>query len=136
MLTVLLLAWLWAAAAPDREAAMTRARRSFELSRAGRLAEAESEMRAAINLAPQDPLLHSALGGLLSQQGKIAESFDSFIKAVELAPENTVLRYATGRGGFGVWRTTPPASVVTGPGWRSLKISPAGFRSRDLLKRC
>lgn len=76
----------------DDSAALRHARRSYELSQAGQLDQAAVEMKLAIDAAPQNPLFHSALGGILSRQSKLAESKLCFSKAVELDGANPAFR--------------------------------------------
>ncbi len=54
----------------------------------GRLAEAESAYRQAANLAPDDPLVHQALGNLYLFEHKAPQAETELLKALELAPGN------------------------------------------------
>ncbi len=80
--------------APGAEdpAARQHAYRSFELARAGDLKKAEQEMRAAIKVAPANPLYQSGLAGILLRQGRREESRDYFQKASQLDPGNAIFR--------------------------------------------
>lgn len=75
--------------APDP---MVLAREAYELARSGKNAEAEQKMRQAISGAPNNPLLHSALGGLLARMNRTAEARDEFAIAAKLAPDNSAVR--------------------------------------------
>lgn len=75
--------------APDP---MALAREAYELARGGRMAEAEGKLRAAIQAAPSNALLYSALGGLLSRMERPAEARQAFAEAVRLAPDNHAVR--------------------------------------------
>jgi len=67
--------------------------RGFALAQAGNLQAAESELREAVKLAPNDPQALAVLGIVLSQQGKIAEGTPLLERACTLAPRNTNTRY-------------------------------------------
>ena len=73
--------------------AMERARNSYALAQRGDLEAASEEMRAAIRLAPENPLYLSALGGIAARQGRADESKKCFERAVQLDPRNPVLRF-------------------------------------------
>jgi predicted Zn-dependent protease len=69
------------------------ARRSWEeattLGRQGRWGEAETRLRAAVRLDPENPTYHAALGTALLQQGRDSEAADALlagIRAREAAP--------------------------------------------------
>jgi tetratricopeptide (TPR) repeat protein len=85
-----LLAVMARAAEPPE--AMQHARASYELSKRGDLTGAAEEMRAAIHLAPENPMYLSALGGIASRQGKHDEARKCFERAVALDPKNPKLR--------------------------------------------
>lgn len=68
------------------------AREAYELARAAQLEQAEQKLRAAIQIAPDNPLLHSALGGILARLNRHAGSRDAFARALQLAPNNPALR--------------------------------------------
>ena len=61
--------------APDP---MALAREAYDLARSGKAQEAEQKMRQAIGAAPNNALLHSALGGLLARMNRTAEARDEF----------------------------------------------------------
>jgi Tfp pilus assembly protein PilF len=71
---------------PETPQAETHARQSYVLAQEGRLPEAETEMQEAIRIAPQNPLYHSALAGLLSKGGKLHDAKSEFEKALDLHP--------------------------------------------------
>ncbi|MCC6589413.1 MAG: tetratricopeptide repeat protein [Bryobacterales bacterium] len=75
--------------APDP---MALAREAYDLARSGKAQEAEQKMRQAIGAAPNNALLHSALGGLLARMNRTAEARDEFAVAVKLAPDNPAVR--------------------------------------------
>jgi tetratricopeptide (TPR) repeat protein len=52
----------------------------------GRLAEAESDYRQASTLAPDNPLVHQALGNLYLFEHKASQAETELMKALELAP--------------------------------------------------
>jgi tetratricopeptide (TPR) repeat protein len=80
------------AAAAEPPEAMRRARESYELSKRGDLAGAAEEMRAAVRLAPQNPLYLSALSGIASRQGKKQEARECLERAVELDSRDSTLQ--------------------------------------------
>lgn len=87
----LLLFIAFAAGEPaETSQAETHAHQSYTLAREGRLPEAESEMREAIRIAPQNPLYHSALAGLFSKGGKLNDAKSEFEKALDLNPVQAV----------------------------------------------
>jgi len=90
ILLSLLLPVLVLEAIPETSEADVHARQSYALAREGRLPEAENEMQEAIRLAPQNPLYHSALAGLLSKGGKLDDAKAEFEKALDLDPEPAV----------------------------------------------
>jgi len=55
---------------------------------AGKLDEAAGELQAAIALAPQQPLLHSYLGGLRLQAGRPTEAIAEFARELEIQPDH------------------------------------------------
>lgn len=75
--------------APDP---MALAREAYELARGGKMGEAEGKLREAIKGAPNNALLYSALGGLLSRMDRAAEARQAFAEAVKLAPDNHAVR--------------------------------------------
>jgi len=56
------------------------------------LKNAESELRRAVELSPNNPQYLTALGGVLGMQGELEESSSCFEKALKLDPENLVTR--------------------------------------------
>ena len=55
---------------------------------AGQLDEADRELQAAITLAPQQPLLHSYLGGLRLQAGRPTDAIAEFARELEIQPDH------------------------------------------------
>ena len=95
-LSLALLLGLSVSAPPAQVAEDPKARqhayRSFEFARSGDLKKAEQEMRAAIKVAPENPLYLSGLAGILLRQGRREESRDYFQKASQLDPGNAIFR--------------------------------------------
>ncbi len=69
--------------------AQTHARQSYDHLRQGQLAEAEREIRESIRLAPDNPLYHSALAGILHRSQRLEECAAEYSKAFEGLPENS-----------------------------------------------
>lgn len=67
-------------------------------------AEAEQQYRAALQLAPNRPDIHHALGLVLEATSRTDEARVHFTKASELAPEDEVLQLAA---------TSSPAPIVS-----------------------
>ena len=57
------------------------------LAKQGRLDEAEAELRRALELGPEEAILHQDLGNVYLAGGRFAEAVETFRKAVALAPE-------------------------------------------------
>src|SRR5258706_7379008 len=77
-----------AAEAPE---AMQHARKSYEFAQRGNLAQAAEEMRAAIRIAPENPLYYSALGGIAARQweaGELEASRENALRVIEAQPSN------------------------------------------------
>ncbi len=70
-------------ASPEDPEAVAHARKSYELSRQGKTAEAEQEIRESIRLAPENPLYHSALAGLVQKTGNLEEAKAEFEQALD-----------------------------------------------------
>jgi Tfp pilus assembly protein PilF len=77
------------AADPD---AQSHARLSYEYLRQGHLVEAEREIRESIRLAPEDPLYHSALAGILKRSDRKAECATEYAKALDALAEDSLQR--------------------------------------------
>src|SRR5439155_6464481 len=72
-----------AAEAPE---ALQHARKSYEFAQRGDLARAAEEMRAAIHIAPGNPLYYSALGGIAARQweaGQLEASRENILRVIE-----------------------------------------------------
>ena len=67
----------------------------ISLVKAGRLAEAENELRQAAHGAPGVALYRAQLGSILGLEGKWSEALASFQRAVELDPANINFRRET-----------------------------------------
>ena len=61
-------------------------RRGLDCLNAGRFAEAETDLKLAIRLAPRTALLHDHLGVAIAQQNRYREAAATFAVAVRLAP--------------------------------------------------
>jgi Flp pilus assembly protein TadD len=64
----------------------------LQLAQAGDLAKAETELRKALELSPNDPLFLAHLGGVLSMQQRLQDANVYFEKALKLDPDNLVIR--------------------------------------------
>ena len=81
-----------AAEAPE---ALQHARKSYEFAQRGDLARAAEEMRAAIRIAPGNPLYFSALGGIAARQweaGQLEASRENILRVIEAQPSNARAR--------------------------------------------
>ena len=58
------------------------------LTDAGRLAEAEAQLREGVSLAPNDPNARVRLGTVLAQQGRFDEALPQFERTVALRPDD------------------------------------------------
>jgi Tfp pilus assembly protein PilF len=72
--------------------AQSHARQSYEYVRQGQLTEAEREIRESIRLAPEDPLYHSALAGILHRSNRLEECAGEYSKALDTIPQNSAAR--------------------------------------------
>ena len=72
--------------------ARSHADRGLELAQSGDLASAESELRQAVKLEPNNPEFLSTLGTLLAMEKKLDESTAAFRKAAQLAPADFTSR--------------------------------------------
>jgi Flp pilus assembly protein TadD len=70
--------------------ALSHARQSYEFAQRGKTAEAEREIRGALQLEPGNALYHSALAGLLQKSDRLEESKSEFEKAIDLKPGDAV----------------------------------------------
>jgi predicted Zn-dependent protease len=70
----------------NEQEASNHARQSYNLTREGRVLEAEAEMRDAIRLSPDNPLYHSALAGLLIEDQKLVDAKAELETALRLTP--------------------------------------------------
>jgi len=96
MLLAFLLLWLQAVATPaSQSSALARQhlKHGHELSQKGDLKSAESELRQAVKLAPNDAVGLALLGMVLFRQEKLAEANGYFEKALELDPSDSGTRY-------------------------------------------
>lgn len=66
------------------------------LSRMGRLAEAESSYRRALELKPRDANTCNSLGTVLANLGRPAEAERSYREGIAVDPRNAMLRYNLG----------------------------------------
>src|SRR6516164_833635 len=74
---------------PDAQA---HADRGLQLAQEGNLAHAESELRRAVELAPQDPSYLTHLGTILAMERKLEESTECFAKALKADPGDLTAR--------------------------------------------
>jgi Flp pilus assembly protein TadD len=71
--------------------AMSRARKAYELVRAGQEEQAIAELTEAARIAPRNALYRSALGGIYERQGRMEPAILEFAEAVRLDPSNQKL---------------------------------------------
>ena len=64
----------------------------LQLARDGDLTRAETELRKAAELAPDEPLSWAHLGGILSMQRRLQDANVYFEKALRIDPNNSVIR--------------------------------------------
>lgn len=76
--------------------AQAHARQSYDHLRQGQLTEAEREIRESIRLAPDNPLYHSALAGILHRSQRFEECAVEYSKAFEALPDNSPGRQKIG----------------------------------------
>jgi len=72
-------------------AAREHAEKGVESARSGNLAQAESELRRAVELAPDDASYLTSLGGILGMEQKLTEANAYFERAVQRAPTDPVM---------------------------------------------
>jgi len=73
-------------------AAREHQKKGVDYARHGDWESAEAELRQAAKLAPNDPQILAALGGVLGTEHKLPEAATYLEKAVQLAPDNAVMR--------------------------------------------
>jgi Flp pilus assembly protein TadD len=66
--------------------------KAAEFAQRGDLKNAESELRKAVELSPDDPNLLTSLGGVLGMQGQLEQANVYLAQAVKLRPDEPVLR--------------------------------------------
>jgi len=66
--------------------------RAAEYAQRGELKSAESELRQALELSPNDPALLTSLGGILGMEGDLKQANVYLSKAVKLNPQDALLR--------------------------------------------
>ena len=74
------------------ETAAAHSDRGLQLAQSGDLAGAESEMQAAVALAPQNPEFLKNLATVLAMERKLEDSSRVFERALKLAPTNLTAR--------------------------------------------
>lgn len=84
--------YLFAAPPQNPSAGKQHADKAVEYIRTGDLVHAETELRAAIRLAPTDSSYLTSLGGVLGMQGKLGEANTYFERAVKADPGDTTAR--------------------------------------------
>ena len=75
--------------APQAE---SHAERGINLARAGKLEQAEAELRQAATLSPSDPEVLSSLATVLAMQQKLGESTEVFRKVLRINPTDVTAR--------------------------------------------
>jgi len=75
--------------APQAEAHIER---GLNLARAGKLDQAESELRVAATIAPSNPEVLSTLATVLAMQSKLGESTEIFRKVLQISPKEVTAR--------------------------------------------
>lgn len=82
--------------------------RAFEMYERGKWAEAESELRKALSLNPDQAEWHFNLGLTLEAAGRDQEAFNSYVRATELLPDQADPRIAAGvvANRLGLWNET------------------------------
>jgi len=83
-------AWHGLAQTPGNAGA--HAQRGLELARAGKLVDAEAELRRAVELAPNDSAYLTDLGTILATEKKLEESTECFTKALKIDPADLTAR--------------------------------------------
>jgi tetratricopeptide (TPR) repeat protein len=68
------------------------AERAAEFAQHGDFKSAETELREALALTPDDPALLTSLGGILGMEGRLQEANSFFARAVKLSPQDPLLR--------------------------------------------
>jgi tetratricopeptide (TPR) repeat protein len=87
-------AYATAFVANQSDEAAAHAERGLEFARAGKLEEAEAELRQAAELEPANAEVLSSLGTILAMQKKLGESTEVFKRALQISPNDlTVRRY-------------------------------------------
>ena len=71
---------------------MARARKAYDLARAGNVDSAIMELKESERIAPRNPLYHSALGGMYERLGLLENAVAEFAEALLLDSMNTKLR--------------------------------------------
>ena len=66
--------------------------RGLSLARAGKLDQAEIELRQAATIAPSDPEALSSLATVLAMQNKLSESTEIFRKVIHISPTDVTAR--------------------------------------------
>jgi tetratricopeptide (TPR) repeat protein len=64
---------------------------AWALFRSGSLSEALTEMKRAVSLAGEDPVLYEHLGDIYAKQRNLSDARESWLRALELDPSNTKL---------------------------------------------
>src|SRR5215475_10762074 len=80
------------AASPDQSGAQQHMSRGLQLAQNGDLNGAEIELKQALELAPNDPQILAALGGVMGMQQKLKDASPYLAKALELDPNNVMFR--------------------------------------------
>ena len=94
LLTCLLLVLAGIVTAQETSSAEAHANHATELVQAGKLKEAEAELRTAVRLAPGDAAYLGSLGTVLAMQSNFEESTRIFQQALKIRPNDpTVRRY-------------------------------------------
>jgi tetratricopeptide (TPR) repeat protein len=75
-----------------QDSSQNHADKAAEFAQRGDLKDAETELRKAVELSPNDPDLLTSLGGVLGMQGQLAKANAYLARAVKLKPDEPVLR--------------------------------------------
>jgi tetratricopeptide (TPR) repeat protein len=104
-------------------------KKGIEYARSGQWKAAEAELRRSAALAPNDPQILAALGGVLGREHKLAEAASYLEKALALAPDNTIIRRDLARSQWQLGQLTEARRNLE----LVLKVTPADKQAMLLL---